>query len=529
MSADRYDAIVVGAGPNGLSAAVTLARGGRSVLCVEGSPTIGGSAQTAELTLPGFHHDVFSAVHPAGIASPVFAGMDLERHGLRWIQPELAMVHPLPGGRGAALSRDLAYTVASLEALSPGDGGRWQELVAPYLRHWEAVRATMLAGFPPVAGPARMVGALKVDGMLEFARMLLMPAEALAGEIFRGDGAAWLYGSSLHGDVPINGSGSAIAGVWLHLLGHAVGWPSPEGGAGAITGALASRLRELGGETRAGTPVGRVLANRRGATGVELVGGDKIAARTVVVTTTPHGLVTIAGEVLGDAYVRRALRFRYGPQTVKLDWALDAPIPWETEDARRAGTVHVGGTAAELRGALHAVAGGALPEHPFLLSGQQTIADPSRAPSGQHTAWAYTHTPAGVEWSASRREQFADVVECQIERFAPGFRERVLARHAMTPGDLHARNASLPGGDVGHGSYAMDQLIFRPVPSLKPYTTPVRGLFIGGASTFPGGAVHGVNGHAAARVALREARMPRLPSLRRRRPRTGAIDAGQQE
>ncbi len=401
MSGGRYDAVVVGSGPNGLSAAVTLARGGLSVLCVEAAATLGGSAQTAELTLPGFHHDVFSAVHPVGIASPVFAGMELERHGLRWIQPELAMVHPLPGGRSAALSRDLARTVASLEALTDGDGRRWEELVTPYLRHWEAVRTTMLAGFPPVAGAARMAGAFKVGGMLEFTRMLLMPATALAGEVFRGDGAALLYGSSLHGDVPLDASGSAIAGVWLNLLGHAVGWPSPEGGAGAITGALASRLRELGGETRTGAPVQRVLANRRGVTGIELAGGERIAARTIVSTTTPQGLVALAGDVLGDEYIRRALRFRYGPDTVKLDWALDAPIPWENEDARRAGTVHVGGAPGAMRAVLNEVAGGRLPAHPFLLSGQQTIADPTRAPAGKHTAWAYTHTPRGIGWSVA--------------------------------------------------------------------------------------------------------------------------------
>ena len=517
MPAARYDAVVVGSGPNGLTAAVTLALGGRSVLCVEGAATLGGAAQTAELTLPGFHHDVFSAVHPAGIASPVFAELELERHGLRWIQPEHAMVHPLPGGRGATLTRDLAHTVASLEALTEGDGRRWEEFAGPYLRHFEAVKATMLAGFPPVAGPLRMTAALKLQGMLEFARVLLMPADAFAGEIFHGDGAAWLFGSSLHGDAPLNGSGSAIAGVWLNLLGHAVGWPSPEGGAGAITGALAGRLRELGGETRLGSPVRRVLTNRRGVSGVELAGGERIAARTVVATTTPHGLVEMAGDALGDAYVRRATRFRYGPRTVKVDWALDAPIPWENEDARRAGTVHVAGTPEQLRGALHEVAGGRLPERPFMLSGQQSIADPTRAPAGRHTLWAYTHTPAGIEWTAQRRESFADTMENQLERFAPGFRERVLARHVMTPADLQARNASLPGGDVGHGSYAMDQLIFRPVPSLAPYATPVRGLFIGGASTFPGGAVHGVNGHAAARAALREARWPRLPKARRPR------------
>ena len=515
MSAGRYDAVVVGAGPNGLTAAVTLARAGRSVLCVEASDALGGASSTAELTLPGFRHDVFSAAHPAGAASPVFADLPLERHGLRWVQPELAMAHPLPGGRAIALSRDLDYTVRSLDAVNDGDGRRWSELVSPYLRHFEAVRATMLSRFPPVTGPARLVPALKLQGSLEFVRMLLMPAQALAAEVLRGDTAAWLFGSSLHGDVPLDASGSAIAGVWLNLLGHTVGWPSPEGGAGAITGALASLLREHGGETRTATPVARVLARRSRVEGVELAGGERIQASTVIATTTPHGLVSLAGDALGDAYTRRALRFRYGPQTVKLDWALDAPIPWQNEDARRAGTVHVGGTVEELRGALLAVARGRLPDEPFLLSGQQSIADPTRAPAGKHTAWAYTHTPAGVDWSRER-EHFADDMERQIERFAPGFRDRLLARHIMSPGDLEARNLSLPGGDVGHGSYALDQLIFRPVPSLNPYSTPVRGLFIGSASAFPGGAVHGVPGHAAARAALRAERIPRPSRLLKR-------------
>ena len=514
MAADRYDAVVIGSGPNGLAAAVTLALGGRSVLCVESTPALGGAAQTAELTLPGFRHDVFSAVHPVGIASPVFAKLELERHGLRWVQPEHAMVHPLPGGRGATLTRDLAHTVTSLEALAPGDGRRWQEFATPYLEHFDALKAMMLSGFPPIAGAVRLTAALKLQGMLEFARVLLMPADGLAGEIFHGDGAAMLFGSSLHGDAPLNGSGSAISGVWLNLLGHAVGWPSPEGGAGAITGAMAGRLHELGGETLLCSPVRRVLTNRRGVSGVELAGGRRIAARTVVATTTPQGLVDLAGDALGDAYLRRATRFRFGPQTVKVDWALDAPIAWEHEDARQAGTVHVAGTPQQLRAALRTVAGGGLPDEPFMLSGQQTVADPTRAPAGKHTFWAYTHTPPGVEWTATRREDFADAMERQLERFAPGFRERVLARHVMAPADLQARNASLPGGDVGHGSYSVDQLIFRPVPSLAPYATPVRGLFIGGASTFPGGAVHGVNGHAAARAALREARRPRLPRRR---------------
>ena len=512
---DRVDAVVIGSGPNGLTAAITLARAGRSVLVVEAAPTIGGATTTAELTLPGFRHDVFSAVHPASVVSPVFAELELERHGLRWIHPQLAMAHPLPGGRAAVLDRDLARTVASLDALAPGDGARWKALVDPYLRNFEAVKATMLAGFPPVGGPARLVPAFKLGGTLEFVRLLLLSAEALGGELFEGEGTAWLFGSSLHGDAPLDSAGSAIAGVWLNLMGHGGGWPSPEGGAGQIAAALAGCLREHGGGIRVGVRAERVHVRHRRVTGVTLADGTTIATRTVIAATTPHGLLRLARDALGDAYTRRAMRFRYGTETMKVDWALDAPIPWESADARLAGTVHVGGTAAQVRTSLLEVARGRLPAEPFLLSGQQSLADPTRAPAGKHTAWAYTHVPRGLHWSAER-EDFADVIEGQVERFAPGFRDTILARHVMSPGDLERRNENLVGGDVGGGSYGLDQLIFRPVPSLTPYSTPVRGLFIGSSSAFPGGAVHGIPGHAAARAALRQSRMPHVPALLRR-------------
>ena len=504
-----YDAIVIGSGPNGLVAAITLARAGRSVLVVEAAGALGGAIATEELTLPGFHHDVFSAVHPAAVASPVLTALELGRHGLRWIHPEHAMVHPLPDGRAAVLGRDLARTRRSLDAISPGDGARWETLVQPYLEHWGAVRATMLSGFPPAAGPARLVAGLGPKGALELARIMLMPAQGLAGEIFRGDGAAWLYSSALHADAPLDGAGSAIAGLWLNLLGHAVGWPSAEGGAGSVARALADCLHEHGGRSRTSARAERIHASRGRVSAVTLTGGERIAARTVIATTTPHDLVALAGDALGDAYVRRALRFRYGPQTFKLDWALDGPIPWSNDDARRTGTVHVGGTVSQLRGALHEVAGGRLPDEPFALLGQQSLADPTRAPAGKHTAWAYTHTPPGVDW-ARERDTFADTVERWVERFAPGFRDRVLARHVLAPDDMQRRNANLVGGDVGGGSYALDQLIFRPLPSLNPYSTPVRGLYIGSASAFPGGSVHGVAGHAAAKAALRADRLPAL-------------------
>ena len=506
----RYDAAVIGSGPNGLVAAITLARAGRSVVVLEGATSLGGAATTQELTLPGFRHDVFSAVHPAGAASPVFAALPLAQHGLRWVHPGLPMAHPLPDGRAAILARDPAGTAHSLDALAWGDGARWKGLVEPYLRRFAAVRDTMLSTFPPIGGPLRLLAGLRLEGTLEFARLVLLSAEALAAELFHGEGRAWLFGSALHGDAPLDGSGSAITAVYLNLLGHAVGWPSPEGGAGRLTGALAGHLHELGGQTRTAARAQHVHVRRGRVVGVSVAGGDHVEAPVVVATTTPHELLRLAGDALADRYTRRLLRFRYGPATFKLDWALDGPIPWASEDARRAGTVHVGGSTADIRGALGAVRDGRLPDQPFLLSGQQSIADPTRAPAGKHTAWAYTHVPSGRDWAAER-ERFADTVERQVERFAPGFRERILARHVMSPGELQRRNANLVQGDVSGGSYDLDQLVFRPVPALDPYRTPLRGLYLGSASAFPGGAVHGLPGYGAARSALRGAvRLPRV-------------------
>jgi phytoene dehydrogenase-like protein len=505
----RYDAVIVGSGPNGLVAAVTLARAGRSVMVLEAQERLGGAVATEELTLPGFRHDTFSAVHPAGAASPVLGALALERHGLRWIQPGLAMAHPFLDGRAAVLSRDRDRTARSLDALSPGDGARWLELVDPYLSHFEALRATLLSPFPPLTGPARLLARAGLANTLELARMLLMPADALGRELFQGEGRAWLHGSALHGDAPLNAAGSAILAMYLHLLGHAVGWPSPEGGAARLIDALVAHLAELGGDTRTGAAGERVRVRSGRVAAIEVAGGDTIETPVVIADTTPHGLLRLAGESLPGAYTRKLLRFRYGPGTFKVDWALNAPIPWENAEASHAGTVHVGGTSAEIGAALRDVERAQLPEHPFLLSGQQSIADPSRAPAGRNTAWAYTHVPDGVDW-AVESERFADTVERQVERFAPGFRECVLARHVQSPADLERRNANLVRGDVGAGSNALDQLVFRPVPSLNPYRTPLRGLYLGSASTFPGGAVHGISGRGAARAAMRWSRLPRL-------------------
>ena len=504
-----YDAIVVGSGPNGLAAAITLAERGRSVLVLEASSRPGGAVATDELTLPGFRHDTFSSVYPAAAASPVFARMHLERHGLRWVNPRYCYAHPLPEGRAAVLAQSLDETVASLDALHPGDGERWRAFAEPYVRHFGAVRRTMLSGFPPLRGPAQMLAQLGPRRLVDFVRMLFMPATGLGAELFRSSGArAWLYSSAMHGDVPPRATGSAIAAAYLNLAGHAVGWPSPEGGAERLAEALVGRLRELGGEVRTGARVDRVIVESRRVRGVELQGGERLAARIVIADVVPRALLALAGDAFPRRYADALGRYRHGPATVKVDWALSDPIPWEAPQVREAGTVHVGGDEAELLESLALGADTEVADQPFLLLGQQSLFDATRAPAGQHTAWAYTHGPQGVDWEAET-PRMVERMEAHVERFAPGFRDRILARHVLSPADLERRNANLVGGDVGAGSYALDQVLFRPTPSVSPYRTPVRGLYIGSAATFPGGAVHGVPGHAAAQVALLESRVRR--------------------
>ncbi|HEX8104037.1 MAG TPA: NAD(P)/FAD-dependent oxidoreductase [Solirubrobacteraceae bacterium] len=501
-------AVVVGSGPNGLSAAITLAEAGREVVVLEALDRPGGAVATEELTLPGFHHDVFSAVYPAAAASPVFARWPLERHGLKWIHPEVCVAHVLGGDRAAALHRSLDATVDSLDELHPGDGERWRAFATPYLKHFSSVRRTLLSGFPPVRGPLGLLRGLGPAGALEFARIVLAPAMSLADELFESPGAkAWLYSSAMHGDVPPTGAGSAIAGAYLQLLGHAYGWPSPEGGAGRIADAMIGYLGELGGTVRTSAPVARVIVENGRTTGVEIAGGERVPASIVVADTTPAGLLRIAGHALEGRYKHGLRRYRYGAATIKVDWALSGPVPWTAPVAHRAGTVHVGGEDRDILRATAITGDPVLAEKPFMLTGQQTVHDPSRAPAGRHTFWAYTHGPHDVDYAAET-ERHVERMEARIEEFAPGFRDRILGRHVFSPADMQGRNDNLVRGDVGAGSYTLDQVVFRPVPSLAPYRTPVRGLYLGSASTFPGGAVHGIPGHAAARLAVNEARLP---------------------
>jgi phytoene dehydrogenase-like protein len=504
-----YDALVVGSGPNGLTAAITLARAGWRVLVLEAGERPGGAVATEELTLPGFHHDTFSAVYPAGAASRAFASMPLERHGLRWVHPRACVAHPLPDGTAAALYRDVEQTAASLDAIHAGDGESWRAFAAPFVEHFDALRDTLLAGFPPLRGSLRLAAGLGPRGIFDFTRLVPMSARSLGERLFAGDGTrAWLYGSAMHSDVPPAGAGSAIAAAYMNLLGHGVGWPSPEGGAGRLADALVSYLRELGGEVHTSANVTRIEVERGRVVGVEINGVEPVGSRVLIADVMPGALDALTAGALPARYSRGLRRYRIGPSTLKIDWALDGPIPWSAPQAREAGTVHVGGSAAEILQTTALTDG--LPQRPFMLLGQQSLADPSRAPAGKHTAWAYTHGPqAGVDWVAER-DRHVERMEAQVERFAPGFRELILARHVLGPADLQRRNANLVGGDVGGGSYALRQVIFRPVLSLAPYRTPVRGLYLGSAATFPGGAVHGIPGRAAARLALAEARVRRF-------------------
>jgi len=407
------------------------------------------------------------------------------------------------GGGAVVLHRDLAATAASLEEQARGDGDGWRAFAEPLLEHFAAVRDTMLSGFPPLGGPLKLLARGGPVTTARFAGLLPGSAAGLARRLFSGPGSrAWLLGAAMHGDVPPDRPGSAIAGAYLNLLGHAVGWPSPEGGAGRLTDALVGYLRSLGGEVRCGARVVRVVSRGGAVAGVELAGGERVDASLVIGDLMPRALLTMAGDDLPWWYRRLLGRYTYGPATVKVDWALDAPIPWEADTVRSAGTVHLAGSEEAFFAALDGARDGFSPR-PFLLLGQQSIADPTRAPEGKHTAWAYTHGPQqGVDWTAST-PIVAERMEEQVERFAPGFRDRILARHVLGPADLEARNPNLVGGDVGGGSYRLRQVVFRPIPKLTPYSTPVKGLFIGSAATFPGGAVHGVPGDAAARAALK--------------------------
>lgn len=481
-SSPDLDAVVVGGGPNGLAAALTLAAAGGSVLLAEARGTVGGAARSAEATLPGYLHDTCSAIFPLTVGSPFFRPLDLERHGLRWIDPPLALAHPFDDGSAAVLSRDWDETGESLG--DAADGRAWRRLFEPYVRSWWELAEAALG---PLRIPPRHPFLLARFGLQG-----LRPAISLASR-FRGARARALFaGIAGHSFVPLEKIPTASFGLILGASGHAVGWPQPAGGAQRIPDALAARLAELGGEIRTGWRVESL---------------DELPpSRAVLLDLTPAQLLRLGGTRWPERYRRQLARYRYGPGVFKVDWALDGPIPWRAEACRRAGTVHLGGTLEEIADSERAPWQGRLPERPLVLLGQPTLFDAGRAPDGGHIAWAYCHVPHG-----STVDRTA-VIEAQVERFAPGFRRLVRARRRLDTAALEAYDPNLVGGDINGGAALLSQLFTRPVPRLMPYATPDPRVYLCSASTPPSGGVHGLCGYHAAKLALR--RMGREGGMR---------------
>jgi phytoene dehydrogenase-like protein len=511
------DAVVVGAGPNGLVAANLLADAGWDVVVLEAQPDPGGAVRSGELTLPGFIHDRCSAFYPLAAASPVLQSLELGRYGLRWRRSPLVLAHPTRDGRCVALSTDLDETAASLDADSPGDGDAWRKLYGLWERVGDALLDALLSMFPPVVPGARLAARLGPAGLLHFARFGLLPVQRLAEEEFSGPGAGLLLtGAALHTDLAPGGTGSSMFGWLLSCLGQQIGFPVPEGGAGRLTDALVARLQERGGRLVCGTPATKVLVRAGRAIGVTTADGAEHPVRRAVFADV--GAPALYREMVGPDHlpprvIEDLRRFQYDNATVKLDWALDGPIPWTSQDAQRAATVHVADGMAHYVESASELARGHIPARPHLVVGQMGVADPTRSPAGTETAWAYTHVPQQVRndaggdlkgrWDESEGEAFAERIEAEIEILAPGFRDLIRGRYIATPPTLEASNANLVGGAVNGGSAQIyQQLIFRPLPGLARPETPVRRLYLASASAHPGGGVHGAPGANAAQAAL---------------------------
>ncbi|HEY3724665.1 MAG TPA: NAD(P)/FAD-dependent oxidoreductase [Acidimicrobiia bacterium] len=468
-TAHEFDAVVVGAGPNGLVAAVTLALEGWRVLVLEAQDRPGGGTRSEELTLPGFVHDVCSAIHPLALSSKAFRNLPLEAHGLEWVHPDLPFAHPLDGGRAALVHRSLDETAVGLGA----DGAAYRRMIGPLVRQDLIDGLLEPLGFPRAPIPLARFGLAGIRS-----------AAGLAGSRFETDEARGMFaGIAAHSMLSLRSSPTAGYGLMMAALAHLVGWPMARGGSASITRALIALLEANGGTLECDRPV-RSLR-------------DVPSARAVLLDLTPRQVVAIAGDRLPTRYRRALERFRYGPGVWKVDWALDGPAPWANPDVGRSATVHLGGTLAEITEAEDAVQRGRHPERPYVLFVQQTPFDPTRAPEGMHTAWAYCHVPNGSELDMTDR------IEAQVERFAPGFRDRVVARHVMGPGSMARHDANYIGGDINGGLADLRQFVARPVASLVPWATPVGGLYLCSSSTPPGGGVHGICGMRAAQVAMR--------------------------
>ncbi|MGH9405193.1 MAG: phytoene desaturase family protein [Terriglobia bacterium] len=466
--AHSYDAVIIGSGPNGLAAAIVLARAGRSVQVIEAEDTIGGGARSAALTLPGFVHDICSAVHPLARASPLFRTLPLGEYGLSWIDPPAPVAHPLDDGSAVVAERSVDLTAKTLGE----DGDAYRRLFKPLAADWQKLSAAVLGPLRPPNHPL---------ALLRFGFSAFRSASGLARSLFKQERARALFaGMAAHSVLPLEQRASGAFGLVLGITAHQVGWPIPRGGSQKIADSLASSLRALGGEI---------------VTGSRVTSFDQLPpARAVLCDLTPRHLIEIAGARLTPGFKRRLARFRYGPGVYKLDYALAGPIPWHAPECRRAGTVHLGGTLDEIAASERAAWRGNVCERPFVLLAQPSLFDPTRAPAGKHTAWAYCHVPNGSGADMASR------IESQIERFAPGFRDLVLARSILTPAGLERHNANLAGGDISGGANNLSQLVAR--PTLQLYRTSGKGLYLCSASTPPGGGVHGMCGYFAAQAAL---------------------------
>ncbi len=467
-----YDAVVIGSGPNGLAAAITLARAGQRVLVVEAKATPGGGMRTQEVTLPGFKHDICSAIHPLGLASPFFRNLPLAEYGLEWILPPISLAHPLDDGTAVAVTRSLDETAANLGR----DAVRWRRLFGPLSDHWQDAIDDLLAPFHIPRHPL-LFGA--------YALPLAAPAALLARTLFRDERARAVFaGMAGHSVLPLEAPPTAAVGLLLTMLAQTVGWPVAKGGSQAIADALVGYARSLAVDVVCGWQVNDL--------------SELPAARAYLFDTAPKGLLQIAGQRLPGSYRRQLGRFRYNPGVFKIDWALDGPIPWIAEACSRSATVHVGGTLEEIAAAERSVWRGEHPARPFVLLAQQSLFDSTRASAGKQVAWAYCHVPNGstVDMTAA--------IEAQVERFAPGFRGRILGRSTRHALAMEAYNPNYVGGDINGGVQDLFQHFTRPSLSLTPYRTPAKGIYICSSSTPPGGGVHGMCGYYAAQVVLRD-------------------------
>jgi phytoene dehydrogenase-like protein len=519
------DAVVVGAGPNGLVSANLLVDAGWDVLVLETQPEVGGAVRSDTDIAPGFVHDAFSAFYPLSAASPVIPALHLEDYGLRWRHAPAILGNPLPDGSWAMLHRTVEDTIAGLDQHAPGDGEAWRRLHDDWLVIGPSIIQSLLTPFPPVRGGLSTVLKLPRVGGLDYVRTLLEPASTMGGKRFTAEaGQLLIAGNALHADIPMDAAGSGLLGLLLAMSGQTVGFPVPEGGAGQLTRAMADRLQARGGQIRTSTRVAKVIVDRRRVQGVVTADGERIDARVVVADVAATALY---GELVDYAElpdrVRRGMeRYEHDPGTLKVDWALSSPVPWASPPPVAPGTVHVIDSMDELSRTQTQITSHSVPSDPFLLVGQMTTSDPTRSPAGTESLWAYTHVPqvtrrdAGPDgltgrWDRDECERMADRMQARIEKYAPDFASAVIARRVLGPHEMQARDENLVQGAVGGGTANFhQQLIFRPIAGLGRADTPVRGLFLGSASAHPGGGVHGAPGANAARAVVAAARTGRL-------------------